>query len=137
MKRKSQVMEGLGGPHARDAVQIIRLALTFTPVQAQALSDIWELDTHPDYMSYCSIVSKALEANGRTLPLGWFEATFADVPWMDDTKALHAIADAVMATLATDLVAGPIVHALTDPWKQITGTRVADEPFLLNEVLYT
>jgi hypothetical protein len=137
MKRKSLAMEGLRGPHAGDAAEIVRLALTLTPVQAQSLSDMWELDTHPDYLSYCSAVSKGLAANGRTLPLGWFEATFADVPWLDGTKALHAIADAVMATLALDLVAAPITHALLKPWNLMVGIPVVDEPFLLNEVLYT
>src|SRR5438270_12094902 len=131
MKRKSLVMDGLYGPHAGDAAEIVRLALTFTPVQAQSLSDMWELDSHPDYLSYCSIVAKALTGNGRTLPLGWFEATFADVSWLGNTKALHAIADAVIATLALALVPAPITYALTKPWLQATGRPEVRSPFVL------
>lgn len=136
MKRKADL--GLRGPMMHDAERIVRHALTFNTDQAQALSDIWELDTHPDYTSYCSIVAKALDAADRSLPLGWFEAQFADLPWVDSTKALHAIADAVMATLASDLVPSPIIHALRRPWTQMNG---GDEDngrrFLLNEIIYT
>lgn len=134
MKRKV-VHSGLCGPHAHDAEQIIDLALTFTSAQAQALSDVWELDVHPDYLVYCSIIKEALVTANYSLPIGWFEACFAEVAWSDSTKALHAIADTVMATLAKDLVATSVTQALLKPWNQI----ISDESrnFLQNEITYT
>ena len=135
--KKSLLFEGLTGPYSKEAVSILRLASTFTPAQALALSDAWELDNHPDYLSYCSMVAKALEKEGRALPLGWFEAVLADCTWLESTKALHAIADAVMGTLAKDLVPSPISQALIKPWLLVTSGDVEGPRFLLNEVICT
>lgn len=106
----------LHGPQRFDAEKIIQAALTMSTREAQRLSDLYETYDDPDYIAHCTVVWDALETTGRHLPLGWFEAIFANCAWSDTTKALHAVADAVVATLVADVVPPDVVKALTSPW---------------------
>lgn len=109
----------LSGPYADEALQLIMLGTLLSQAEAQRISYLYETDTNPEYESYCDQVKAALEQTGRELPLGWFEGVFGTHGWVTDTKALHAIADLVMATLvrsdislvAYNCLAGPFIMA--------------------------
>lgn len=108
----------LSGPHAEDAVRILAMSARLTFSQACELADVWENDVSPDYDENCAVIQAALESTGRSLPLGWFEAVFADHDWVSDTKALHAVADVVVATLVKDDVPNAVFFSIVRPWWQ-------------------
>lgn len=107
----------LRGPGADVAKAIIETALTMTHEQAVRLSRAYDADPNANYLAHCAIIQDALAMTGRSLTVGWFEAAFRYQSWTRDTRALHAIADVVMATLVADVVAAEVTDALTRPWK--------------------
>jgi hypothetical protein len=107
---------GLHGPHAEDARNMVELSRSLSYGQAVELGAMWEYDDNPKYNVHCEAVQEALALSGRELPLGWFEAVFEEYTWLTNTKALHAIADAVVATLVKDEVPSATFKALVDPW---------------------
>lgn len=109
-------VQDLRGPHADEACHIISKAVGLTVDQAQHMGDVYETDTNPHYADYCTEVWNALERSERLLPLGWFEALFAECDWVDTTKALHAIADAVVATLVRSDISRDAFNCLTLPF---------------------
>lgn len=109
-------MSTLIGPHAEDCYEVIESALTMTREQAIALSRTYEADPNEHYMAHCSIVQDALAISGRAVDGGWFESVFRYQDWILDTKALHAVADAVMTLLVADMIPASVVYALTRPW---------------------
>lgn len=109
-------VQDLRGPHADEACHLLGKAMALTAEQAQKISDLYESDNHPSYNEYCGEVWNALERTGRVLPLGWFEAVFADCPWTEGTKALHAVADAIMATLVRNEISRDAYSSLTLPF---------------------
>lgn len=109
-------VQDLRGPNADEACHLLGKAMSLTLVQAQQISDLYEADNHPSYTDYCREVWNALENTGRVLPLGWFEAIFSDCAWVEGTKALHAIADAVMATLVRQEISRAAYNNLTLPF---------------------
>lgn len=109
-------VQDLRGPNADEACHLLGKALALTTEQAQQISDLYEADNHPAYTDHCREVWNALENTGRVLPLGWFEAIFADCSWVESTKALHAIADAVMATIVRQEISRAAYSALTLPF---------------------
>lgn len=119
-------VQDLRGPNADEACHLLGKALSLTPAQAQHISDMYEADDHPSYEDYCREVWNALENTGRVLPLGWFEAIFADCAWVEGTKALHAVADAVMATLVRQEISRMAYNYLTLPFLMGRVQVVAD-----------
>jgi len=109
-------MSTLTGPHAEDCYEVIEDALTMTREQAIALSRAYEGDPNRDYLAHCAMVQDALEVSGRAIDGRWFESVFRYQDWAADTKALHAVADAVMAILVADLIPASVVQQLTRPW---------------------
>jgi hypothetical protein len=109
-------MSTLTGPHAEDCYEVIEDALTLTHDQAVALSRAYEADPNQDYLAHCAMVQDALAVTGRAIDGGWFESVFRYQDWTTDTKALHAVADAVMALLVADIIPTSVVYALTRPW---------------------
>jgi len=109
-------VQDLRGPHADEACHLLGKAMSLSFAQAQQISDLYESDNHPSYADHCREVWNALENTGRVLPLGWFEAIFADCAWVEGTKALHAIADAVMATLVRQEISRTAYNNLTLPF---------------------
>lgn len=106
----------LTGPHAEDAFAVIERALLLTPVQARALSDAYETDSNDRYYEHCSMVQDALAVTGRVVESGWLEHFFLTLEWARDTKALHAVADAVMAILVADMLPESVVQMVARPW---------------------
>lgn len=106
----------LRGPRVDIAQAIIETALTMTRQEAERLSVAWLADPNGNYMAHCAMIQDALEMTGRTLSLGWFEAIFRYQDWTLYTKALHAVADAVVATLVSDVVPAELVATLMRPW---------------------
>jgi len=126
MDRSPPVVTGeLTGPHAEDARRILSMSARLTEAQAHDLASVWENDVNPEYDEYCSAIQAALEATGRALPLGWFEAVFAEQEWVTSTKALHAIADAVVATLVKNDVPHATFFAIVRPWWQYMSTHTS------------
>jgi hypothetical protein len=115
----------LSGPHSEDAERIISMSAKLSSSQALELADIWENDSSPDYDENCAIIQAALVRTSRTLPLGWFEAVFADQEWVSSTKALHAVADAVVATLVKDEVPHAVFFSIVRPWWQYMSRNTA------------
>lgn len=116
-------VQGLVGPCADEAWAIVERGLALTLSEAQEVTRAWNPDA-PEavvriYLENCRVVWKALESSERMLPLGWFEATFADVEWLETTKALHAIADAVVATLVRDKIPADVYDSLMAPWRKV------------------
>src|SRR3954453_14939445 len=108
---------GLCGPYAADAERMLMMSARLSKSQAQELAAAWESDPNPHYDLFCEIIQGALISTDRRLPMGWFEAYFTDVvTWVDSTKALHAIADAVVATLVRGDTPHEVFHALVRPW---------------------
>src|SRR3954447_9784813 len=105
-------VQDLRGPHADEACHLLVKAVSLTLAQAQKMSDAYESEIDARYEEYCQEVWDALEHTGRILPLGWFEAIFFEAEWVDTTKALHAVADAVMATLVRQEISGPAYQHL-------------------------
>lgn len=116
-------VRGLVGPHADEAWGIVERGITLDLREAQEITRAWNPDAPESvvrsYLENCRVVWKALNESKRMLPLGWFEAMFADVEWLEDTKALHAIADAVVVTLVKDLVPEQVYDSLTAPWRKV------------------
>lgn len=110
----------LRGPLADDAITLVECALSMTRDEAIALSRAYEADVNEHYIAQCTVVADALQISDRELAPGWFETVFALQDWTQDTKALHAIADAVMVTLVADIVPNDITEALTRPWISLT-----------------
>ena len=117
-------VQDLRGPNADEACHLLGKAMALTFAQAEKISDIYEADTNPSYENYCREVWDALERTGRILPLGWFEAIFVDCAWVEATKALHPIADAVMATLVRQDISFAAYSTLTMPF--LLGCSQAD-----------
>lgn len=113
---RSLALECLTGPHVEDAQHILAYSAVLSHEQAVDLADLWEYDINPYYDDNCVEVQNLLAITNRNLPLGWFEATFADCEWINSTKALHAIADAVVATLVKDLLPHDVFFAMIRPW---------------------
>lgn len=111
--------QALRGPYASNAMDLLRVAYGLTMDEARRLSKAWEQDDNPAYLSLCALVEEALVNSGRKVPSGWLEDYFADLTWTSTTKALDAIADAVMVVLVQDLIPQPIVQALIAPWLSI------------------
>lgn len=109
---------GLNGPHADDARRMVELSRTLSYGQAVELGAMWEYYDDPKYTAHCEAVQEALALTGRELPLGWFEAVFEEYNWLTTTKALHAIADAVVATLVKDEVSSGTFKSLVEPWRK-------------------
>lgn len=109
-------VQDLRGPHADEAAHILMKACALSFNQAEHMGVVYEADNNPEYNTYCTEVWNALEKTKRILPLGWFEAIFADTCWVDETKALHAVADAVMATLVRNDVSREAFNCLTLPF---------------------
>lgn len=107
----------LRGPGAEAAQAIIEAALVMSNEQAVHLSRVYEADPNEHYAAHCTIVMDALAMTDRQVRLGWFESVFRYQEWMFTTKALHAIADAVMAVLVSDVVAPDVATALCRPWR--------------------
>ena len=116
---------GLRGPHASDAQRMLAMSARLSKRQAQELAAAWESDPNPHYDLFCEVVQGALISTDRRLPMGWFEAYFADQEWLEGTKALHAIADAVVATLVRDDIPHEIFHALVRPWAEYMSEHAA------------
>lgn len=110
--------EGLLGPHAEDARSMVELSRYLSYGQAVELGATWEYDDNPMYSLHCETVQEALALTGRELPLGWFEAIFEEYNWLTTTKALHAIADAVVVTLVKDEIPTTTFKALVEPWRK-------------------
>lgn len=108
-------LQDLRGPYAGEAVQIILKGLSLTFDQAQHISNLYDIED-VEYGLHCTLTWDALEVSGRMLPLGWFEAIFCDSLWAQQTKALHAIADAVMACLVRDMISLSAFHGMSKPW---------------------
>jgi hypothetical protein len=126
MDRSSATTTGeLTGPHAKDAHHILSMSAKLTWQQASDLAAVWENDVNPDYDEHCQTIQNVLQSTGRTLPLGWFEAVFADHNWLSSTKALHAVADAVVATLVKDDIPQDVFFAIVRPWWQYMSTHTA------------
>lgn len=117
-------VQDLRGPHADEACHLLGKATTLTWEQASQVSAEYERDTDPNYDNYCTEVWDALERTGRLLPLGWFEGIFLDAAWVE-TKALHAIADAVVATLVRSEISRDAYNCLTLPF--LLGRTVTSE----------
>lgn len=115
----------LKGPGAPLALEIIEIALRMTAEQAAYLSRVYEADPNDNYRAHCAMVQDALEITGRALSLGWFEAVFRCPEWPLRTKALHAVADAVVATLVADVVGTDVVEALLRPWRNASPLSIA------------
>jgi hypothetical protein len=109
-------VQDLRGPCADEACHILSKAVGLTFEQAQHMGDVYEADSNSDYNRYCNEVWDALERTERLLPLGWFEALFAETEWVDRTKAIHAIADAVVATLVRNEISKEAFNCLTLPF---------------------
>lgn len=107
----------LRGPGIEAAYAIIEAALVMSNEQAAYLSCVYEADPNEHYGPHCSVVQDALAMTDRQVQLGWFESVFRYQDWMFTTKALHAIADAVMASLVSDVISPEVVTALTRPWR--------------------
>lgn len=105
----------LRGPQADAAAAVVERALGLTRDEAIALSQAYELDPNENYLAHCSLVQDILDMTGRGLSMGWFEQVFAAQEWIFDTRALDAIADAVMATLVADVIPGEVVEILLRP----------------------
>lgn len=116
MERVLPPVIDLVGPNSLDAAEIVLRSMEMTDSEARALSSMWEMDNDPQYLTYCDEVMQALETSGRTLPMGWFEAVYEEISWAWTTKALHAIADTVVATLARDLISFDTYNAMTLAW---------------------
>lgn len=114
----------LRGPNADEACHLLGKAVVLTLDQARQISELYEADNSRYYTDYCTEVWDALEHTERVLPLGWFEAIFADCEWVEQTKALHAIADAVMATLVRQEISLKAYQCLTSPF--LLGRAVKD-----------
>jgi len=126
MDHSPPVLTGeLSGPHAEDAQRILSMSAKLTERQAQELADVWEKDTNPDYDEHCEAIQAALQRTERTLPLGWFEAVFSERDWVSSTKALHAIADAVVATLVKDEIPHCVFFSIVRPWWQYMSTHTS------------
>jgi hypothetical protein len=110
----------LRGPRSDDALAIVQRALTMTRDEAIALSRAYEADPNEHYIAQCTVVLDALELTGRVMSDGWFERVFRFQDWTTDTKALHAVADAVLATLVSDIVPTEVTDALVRPWISLT-----------------
>lgn len=111
---------GLSGPNVHEVYAILDKAVTMSQEDANLLSRIWDSpsgESEDAYLDNCREVWNALEISGRFLPLGWFEATFADCPWASTTRALHAVADVVCATLVKDLIDVDTLDVMTAPWE--------------------
>lgn len=106
----------LRGPNADEACHLLSKAAALTLEQAQEMGEIYESENDARYDDYCQEVWDALERTGRILPLGWFEATFYEAEWAESTRAIHAIADAVMATLVRQEISTPAYRLLTLPF---------------------
>lgn len=106
----------LFGPHSEDCYEVIERALLLTPDSAAALSLAYEGDPNESYYEHCAIVQDALAVSGRTVAPGWLESIFSDATWVSETKALHAVADAVMAFLVADIIPLSVVQSLARPW---------------------
>lgn len=115
------MLTDLTGPQGRDAEDIVEAALAMTTEDAALLDQCWdppEGGTDMDaYLSDCKVIWDALEASGRFLPVGWFEARFSHLEWTRDTRALHAVADVVCATLAKDLIPAEVYERITAAWR--------------------
>ena len=115
-------LPGLTGPHATEAMDLVVRAQALTRQEALALASAWDPEAGAneirEYLENCREVWGALERTGRKLPLGWFEAMFADVEWAENTKALHPIADAVVATLVKDEIPMEVYSFMTHPWNE-------------------
>lgn len=113
-------LQDLNGPQRDSAEQIIRCALAMDEQDARRLSQAWENSPagvdHLAYLTNCKAIWDALEESGRFLPLGWFEAIFVDCAWVDTTRALHAVADAVCATLVRDIIPETTFQYMLQPW---------------------
>jgi hypothetical protein len=116
---------GLQGPHAEDARSMVELSRYLSYGQAVELGATWEYYDDPSYSRHCEAVQEALALTGRELPLGWFEAIFEEYNWLTTTKALHAIADAVVATLVKDEVSTTTFKALVEPWRKYMSHNAA------------
>lgn len=116
----------LRGPHADEACRLLGKAAVLTPEQALKMSEFYESENDVRYEDFCTEVWNALERTERVLPLGWFEAIFSEAEWVESTKALHAIADAVMATLVRQEISTAAYQMLTLPFlvgcAEISGT---------------
>jgi hypothetical protein len=108
-------VQDLRGPNADEACRLLSKAFRLTSEQATHVSRAYEIDDQ-NYGQYCTEVWNALERTGRLLPLGWFEAIFLDCAWVNGSKALHAVADAVMATLVRQDISGEAYQCLTRPF---------------------
>lgn len=98
-------LKKLKGPGRSEAVELVRLAQGMSREDAITVERSWmDDDDLTAYYAVCDRVWTALEDSGRFLYLGWFENVFSDAVWFPDTKALHPVADAVMATLVSDLI---------------------------------
>lgn len=109
-------VQDLRGPNADEASRLLAKAYALSDDQARRVSNIYEADHDPRYDDFCTEVWNALETSGRLLPLGWFEAVFMECSWVETTKALHAIADAVMATLVRQEISHDAYQVLTLPF---------------------
>lgn len=115
----------LKGPGAPLALEIIQAALAMTGQQAAHLSRAYEADPNENYRAHCAVVQDALEFTGRGLTVGWFEAVFRYPDWAVRTKALHAVADAVVATLVADVIGSDVVDAMLRPWRNASPLSIA------------
>jgi uncharacterized alpha-E superfamily protein len=117
------------GPQRDEVVMLLADARRLTPVEAQLLEVAWGPEISQDdwihYMAECGLVMQALRATDRKLPPSWLEHLFSDMPWIHETKALDAVADAVNATLVRDVIPRPTYEMLTSAWREIQGHRKA------------
>lgn len=118
-------VQDLRGPHADEACHVLAQAISLTSRQAVQISEIYNTDDDDTYAQHCTEVWNALERTGRLLPLGWFEAIFVDCTWVEETLALHAIADSVMATLVRTEISREAYNRLTLPF--LVGRTLASE----------
>lgn len=118
----------LRGPRSGVATAIIESALTMTREQAEFLSRTYDADPNANYLAHCAIIQDALDMTGRKLSVGWFEAVFRYQDWVLSTKALHAVADAVMACLVADVVTAEVVDALARPWNAAAPSFIIPRP---------
>lgn len=122
-------LQDLNGPQRANAESIIREAFKLDLRHAQALEQAWDAPNSQNenqltYLIQCKAVWDALEESGRFLPLGWFEAIFADCEWVDTTRALHSVADAVCAILVRDLISESTFQYMTVPWVTVMSISV-------------
>ena len=116
----SDARERLKGPHREEAISLVDLAHRMTVEDAERVEKSWmEDDDLTAYYAACDRVWIALEEHGLFLRVGWFEKEFETAKWMQTTRALHPVADAICATLVMNVISDEDYRLLTRHLKSL------------------